>query len=66
MNELKVRTLIQVDDRGVFSGSAEPNWKNAIVTDLLSTQFTCIMAEGKDRPTFLFYRDRGDTWRFKP
>ena len=53
---------VQIDDVGVFSGSTEPNWTDAVVIDLLSSMFTCTIGA---RTEFRFYRERDNTWRFK-
>ena len=63
--DLRRGQLVEVDDRGIFSASTEPNWQRAIIVDLLSHQFTCTILHNKSH-TFRFYKDRENTWRFKP
>ena len=65
MVDLVPDLVIQVDDRSIFSASTEPNWQDTAVLELLNHQFTCTMLQG-GRHGFCFYKDRGDTWQFKP
>jgi len=55
--------VIQVDDRSVFSASPDPTWVDAVVIDLFSSQFTVTIDE---HTHFRFYRDKDNTWQFKP
>lgn len=66
MIDLKIGTKIQFDHKSVFSASTEPNWVDATVVDLLSTQFVAEHIE-RERPytIILFYKNRNLTWKFK-
>ena len=67
LRDLKIGTDIQFDNRAVFSASPDPNWVDAIVVDLLSSQLVAEHME-RERPytVFRFYKDLEVTWRFKP
>lgn len=54
--------VIEVNDRAVFSTQEDFNPLEVTVTDLLSTQFVCEVGSAS---RILFYKDLGDSWRFK-
>jgi len=59
----EVGEVIEVNHRPVFSTSEGFNAVDATVVDTLDVQFFCELQDG---PTaFRFYKDQGDSWRFK-
>lgn len=63
---MKPGDIIQVNWRPVFDTHSGPNWTDAIIVDMLSSQFTSTVQVPGEPLTFRFYRDKKESWREKP
>ena len=63
---MKPGDTIQVNWRSTFDLNPEPNWIDAVIVDMLSTQFTVEVTEKGKGMAFRFYRDKNFSWREKP